>query len=70
MVGIVFSVSIPTLPMVTPSVPPRISSRAAGFMNAAGEVPSIMAAIRMHPAARPMPMIVAAFIVQVIDRTR
>ncbi len=54
---------MPTLASVTPIVPPQMSRIAVGFMNAAGDVPSIIALMRIAPAATAIPIAVAAFMV-------
>src|SRR5579859_5150794 len=67
-----FMLSIPTLAMVTPNVPPRMMMKAGMLMNEAGEVPSIIALNRIATVATTIPMMVAAFMVPIrlIDSRR
>src|SRR5436309_3301475 len=64
-----FMRSMPQEAMHTPAVPAKMISRADGWMNAVGIVPSITAPPRRPKMARPIPMAVAAFMdVHVGDR--
>src|SRR4051794_9676192 len=56
-----FMRSMPQEAMHTPAVPAKMISRADGWMNAVGIVPSITAPPRRPKMARPIPMAVAAF---------
>src|SRR3954465_9890592 len=57
---------MPEAAQVAPNVPTNTRIIAGRFMNAAGEVPSIMAAPRIPTIAATIPMAVAAFTLLVI----
>src|SRR5256885_15873671 len=64
-----FMRSMPQEAMQTPAVPAKMISRADGWMNDVGIVPSITAPPRRPKMARPIPMAEAAFMdVQMGDR--